>query len=235
MTLDELISCLSQDPAPDHLWAITTGFLASEGFDKVIRISTGPHGASVRTTMSTGFQDYYADKGYLLDDPFLDHCLTAPGPVATGEDYLADYGYLTDRGRALIQAAGEDGFRAGFSVGSPGHLMGRAIGWNVGSSLRRAEVEKIRKEKEPVIRLALLAVQDRLDGGTGTACLSPRERECLGLVADGLRIKAIAAELGIRPVTVELHLANARRKLGAANREQAVALAFGLRAPRRGG
>jgi DNA-binding NarL/FixJ family response regulator len=44
--------------------------------------------------------------------------------------------------------------------------------------------------------------------------LTAREREVLGLVADGLTSKAIATRLGISPRTVETHRENLMRKLG---------------------
>ncbi len=53
--------------------------------------------------------------------------------------------------------------------------------------------------------------------------LSPRERDCLAYVADGRRDSEIADLLGISDTTVRFHVDNARRKLGATNRAQAVA------------
>jgi len=53
--------------------------------------------------------------------------------------------------------------------------------------------------------------------------LTPRERDCLAFIADGKRDKEIAALLGIREVTVKFHIDNARKKLNADNRAQAVA------------
>jgi DNA-binding NarL/FixJ family response regulator len=55
--------------------------------------------------------------------------------------------------------------------------------------------------------------------------LSRREVQCLEGLAHGLDNSGIARELNIALPTVALHLINARRKLGAATREQAVALA----------
>jgi len=228
--LEEFVETISREAAPDALWQATLDFLALAGFDKILRVRAGTSGVTVRTTLSDGFQTFYRENSFQNDDPFLSHCMTSPVPVATGADYLDRYDYLNARSRELILSAAEDGFRAGFSVVAPVPEQKRALGWNIGSSLGRAEVEVIRREREPLIRLALMAVQDRLDGAEALrASLSARERECLSLIADGLRVKAIAAELGIQPVTVELHLANARKKLGAATREHAVALAFGRR------
>ena len=52
-----------------------------------------------------------------------------------------------------------------------------------------------------------------------------REWECLRLLAQGQRNKDIARSLSISTAAVELYLRNARIKLGAATREQSVALA----------
>lgn len=58
--------------------------------------------------------------------------------------------------------------------------------------------------------------------------LSIREQECLKLLADGRLNDRIAEMLNISPGTVEFHIRNARRKLGAATREQALAKAITL-------
>jgi two-component system response regulator DevR len=54
--------------------------------------------------------------------------------------------------------------------------------------------------------------------------LSPREREILSLLAEGLTGQAIATRLFLAPETVRTHIRNATSKLGAATRVQAVAL-----------
>jgi DNA-binding NarL/FixJ family response regulator len=56
--------------------------------------------------------------------------------------------------------------------------------------------------------------------------LTPRERQVLELVADGLPNKSIAAALGIGDETVKFHLGSILGKLGASNRTDAVRLAI---------
>ncbi|WP_176787888.1 helix-turn-helix domain-containing protein [Roseospirillum parvum] len=58
------------------------------------------------------------------------------------------------------------------------------------------------------------------------AALTPREVECLGWLAKGLRSDGIAERLGVARITVDTHLSNARRKLGARTREQTLVLAI---------
>lgn len=58
--------------------------------------------------------------------------------------------------------------------------------------------------------------------------LTRREAQCLEGLARGLDNSGISRELHISLPTVAMHLSNARRKLGAATREQAVARAVEL-------
>lgn len=56
--------------------------------------------------------------------------------------------------------------------------------------------------------------------------LTSREIECLNALADGLTNDGIARRLHISVPTVAMHLTNARRKLEAVTREQAIAIAM---------
>jgi DNA-binding NarL/FixJ family response regulator len=52
--------------------------------------------------------------------------------------------------------------------------------------------------------------------------LSPREREVLDLLAEGLGVAAIARKLYISESTAKTHISKIYDKLGAANRAQAI-------------
>ena len=71
----------------------------------------------------------------------------------------------------------------------------------------------------------LAAVLSTGADGSRMATLSPREREILQLLADGLTGQKIAEQLFLSPETVRTHVRNATAKLGAKTRVQAVALA----------
>lgn len=58
--------------------------------------------------------------------------------------------------------------------------------------------------------------------------LSPREREVLGLLADGLGVAAISKKLYISESTTKTHISKVYEKLGAANRAQALMTAMRL-------
>jgi DNA-binding CsgD family transcriptional regulator len=59
-----------------------------------------------------------------------------------------------------------------------------------------------------------------------TRGLSPRERQVLALLARGLTGEQIAERLVLSPETVRTHIRNAREKLGASTRVEAVTMAL---------
>ncbi len=67
---------------------------------------------------------------------------------------------------------------------------------------------------------------DRPSDGERPAALTRRESEVLRLVASGRTDREIAAALGIRPRTVEWHVANVLRKLRVGSRTAAAAHAI---------
>lgn len=56
---------------------------------------------------------------------------------------------------------------------------------------------------------------------SGLDSLTPREKQILSLVSDGLQNKQIAAEMGISKQTVKNHLSNIFEKLGTRSRTSA--------------
>ena len=56
--------------------------------------------------------------------------------------------------------------------------------------------------------------------------LSPRDREILALVVEGLTNKEIGRRIGLQEVTIKAHLRSLYRRIGAANRAQAVRIAL---------
>ena len=62
--------------------------------------------------------------------------------------------------------------------------------------------------------------------GGRTSSLSPREREVMHLMAEGLTAERIGSRIDVSVETVRTHVRNAIRKLGARNRVHAIALAL---------
>ena len=72
------------------------------------------------------------------------------------------------------------------------------------------------------------------DAAANDAGLSMREREVLGLLAEGLSNKELARALGVSENTIKTHLANLYAKLGVGKRTEALAAARRLGLDRSG-
>jgi DNA-binding NarL/FixJ family response regulator len=116
-------------------------------------------------------------------------------------------------------------------VGVDGFLEKTAGVRFVAEALRRvARGERVftrDQERAALSVLGRLARQTREASGA-KAHLTERELEILELVALGMSVKQVASRLRLSPRTVETHLAKLYRKLGAANRVQALSRAASL-------
>ena len=226
--LEELDSVAETDRADNarRIWDITAAFFGENGFDKLIYIDAGPGHFALQTTLADAWVARYQDLGYAEIDPFLSRCCVTFRPISTGIGYADMHQGLSPAQMNLIDEASNFGINAGFS--STIRLKGKRglAGWNIGSSLSRREVDTLRSHSEAVLRLAAQHAHDALERTRikTSALLSPREVQCLRLLAQGYRTKDIARALDLSTAAVELYLRNARRKLGAATREQAIAM-----------
>lgn len=229
--VEDLLTSMQTAKGTPAVWETAAAFFDACGFDRIIYLDMGSGRDRVMATMPDAWMAHYTERNLARIDPFMRYCAASLMPVGTGVDYLEEHSYLDPRERGFIREAAETGFRSGMScmirVKGP---MG-AAGWNLGSTMPRHQLEKVFARQGDVIRLAAHFSHEKLaqsDGAPETARveLSPRETECLQWLAAGLRTKEIADRMGIRPITVELHLRNARTKLGAQTREQALARAI---------
>jgi DNA-binding NarL/FixJ family response regulator len=118
----------------------------------------------------------------------------------------------------------DDDLYAALRLGAAGYLLKDMPP----AELVQAVLEAGRGEPRIAPRLARRMLAE-LDSGTAAAdplaALSAREREILGLVAEGLRNREIAERLFLSEATVKTHVRNVLKKLRFRNRAQAAAFA----------
>ncbi len=160
-------------------------------------------------------------------DPTLPRVVHNFVPFAwTAEDDLS----LPDQQRAWLSIERLRGVRAGIAIPVQDYLSGPAFislfSTSAGEAARIAvsrgsEMVALAIEFHCRAKMLLPAQAGRL------GALTDRELSCLRHAASGATLVETAGSLGIAPRTVELHFARATRKLGAANRINAVAIAIG--------
>ena len=133
---------------------------------------------------------------------------------------------LVVTGRADDQAVLES-IRAGVD----GYLEKTAGVRDIAETLRRvAAGERVftpEHEKGAIAELGRMVKGMRGSVEVGPA-ITDRELEILGHLSGGLSVKQVAKRLGLSPRTVEAHIAKIYRKLGVANRVQAISRAASL-------
>jgi DNA-binding CsgD family transcriptional regulator len=144
----------------------------------------------------------------------------ATAMMTEGDRVLGDHEWLRQLGRRLVaEAALADGW------GDPVAWLREALGFFD----QRGE-ERIASACRSLLRKAGAPVPRRRGEEATPAALrglgiTARESEVLGLLADGLSNKEIAARLYLSPRTVERHVANLAAKAGVERRSQLVAFA----------
>lgn len=232
--LDKLFDCRTVD----ERWTHVTGVFRAYGFDQVnyavLNTATEDRAdASVTqySTMDPGWIDHYLSQRLDLQDPHVRFVREFGYRPYYFDQAMVDH--LAPVERSVLQQAAEAGLRSQISVvfpGAPGEEAPTA-GMTIGSSLDAKDFRaSISGREQQLIALSMvfhsLSIGEVRRSQLDVAPLTQRERDSLRYVAAGLRVGRIADRMAISEVTVELHLRNARRKLGAATTPHAVALAI---------
>lgn len=193
----------------------------------------------VDTTMPRHWFERYVDSGYIAVDPGPERARAAVGPIWMSFDrqhWSYDWtGRLDDMADDLRQM----GIGASVVVPMaplPGHRFCLASFYVTADE---PDLEGWLQRQLPLLETASALIhyrcgsllrahglaQQKQDLDAIPSPLTDREREVLKWLSSGERVDRIAWRMSISARTVEFHAANARRKLGARTREQAVASA----------
>jgi DNA-binding NarL/FixJ family response regulator len=129
--------------------------------------------------------------------------------VLTSEDDPAEIAFAVEAGAGGI-----------VPLSAPVHVLIEAV--------RRVHAGGTLLPLEKVVELLRLAGQEREQQRAAQSILgqlTPREREVLQMLADGLNDFEAAQQLSVSPETIRTHVSNILRKLGAASRLQALTFA----------
>lgn len=233
---EDFVDALTPMPDVQTIWHHTERYVASIGYSGcslvLARMSADRvEGPTISSNFSDEFKTAYARGGLGQIDPFLLFgCNTLSAKQIVTND-LSSFPGATAAHRTFLECAAENGARN--NIGIPVRLRGpeQFGGWVLSNTDNTRQYARLHREHSTNAHLAsVLAFERMVAIGLGSApderLLSTRERECLLWLCAGLRVSMIAAKLAISESAVHLYLSNARKKLGAHTREQAIARAI---------
>jgi len=236
---------MNQSPAADFTTAIESapdlpqiaaacrGFVQTLGFEHFIfgfrtPISLTHPCQFILSGYPRAWREHYDRNSYLAIDPVITRSLGSILPFSWDELDKSD-----PRVAQLFREAAEHGLRHGFSVPVHG---GRGEG-GVLSLARPEPLPDALHERQRLFQQAqwfAAVLQTKLrslvfeEVTPDARPLTPRERDCLRLAAEGQSAQDIARALNIAERTVVFHLNHAEEKLGATKRQHAVARGVAL-------
>lgn len=227
----DFLSSLNDAGSVDDAWIATVALMRNFGASHICILAdfqeTDP---ILQSTSPSWIRDLYLSEVYPDHCLDLKQCLENKMPYFHGIEFEGCNQSLSAPRRRYLKEMSTLGIRSGTSIPIDIPSSKNRGVFDYRTNLGADEHIELMRERGATIHLAgLLAfekIRSLMDAEEARdICLTPRERECLLWLARGLRNDGIAHRMGLRPVTVEFHLANARRKLGARTREQALAIA----------
>jgi DNA-binding CsgD family transcriptional regulator len=123
------------------------------------------------------------------------------------------------KARAMWGEAAANGMRDGLTVTSPGSEGQVLVTRLITDQRQIRSVDRPLLESLAIVFATLrLRLHEQADDRPLNSVLTAREAECLRWASRGLTDYAIAEHLGVSAKTINFHIENARKKLGAPNR-----------------
>lgn len=231
----EVIDRLNRAITPQDICDGLTGFTSRYGLTSMIAGTLPPpneHKSDVQkrhllvSAFPPGWMERYLDQDYVHVDPVIRRIKCDLSPFLWSEAAPFANGAHVAAVKRLFGEAGEFNLKAGIAV--PMITLDGAI---AAVSLGGEIVDAPPAVRGMIGMISTFAIARAIDLRNQErkrehSRLTPREIECLKWAADGKTEWEISAILNVSEHTADKHLANAHRKLGAANRAQAVANAI---------
>lgn len=189
---------------------------------------SSPEIHSITNYSAEWFNDYF-EQGAQKVDPVVRYCFENTAPVRWDRLVLMEE-YMDPNGVALMQRASESGLVNGLSI--PIKAPSGEIAIFSLATGKSQDIERRLNQVLPVAHTFCVQLFDaymRIRAERQTvkeSALTSRERECLFWACEGKTTWEMARILEISERTVIFHLTSATKKLGAANRQHAVAKAI---------
>jgi len=198
--------------------AVHFDFIAVSGLD-IDRFRFG-HGRSIDTNLPPGYIDVYAAERLYENDPLVAASSNAEDVVCDADIFISHP--PSERLRQLLVSFGILN-RTLFPLRRGAHLYA-GITFSRTVPFDADEIDFLKRICEATHVAITKPLMDRF--AADTMKLSSGELICLRLASHGLTSERVAAESGYRVETVNTYIKSATKKVGAANRTEAIAEAI---------
>ena len=233
--LDDFLTRLAASRDGPAAWSAVSGFLGGLGFDKIVYMfgDWDRPGASAYVARSTVDDIWVAPHFKSLSpdrEPLLAYGCKSFAAARMGMAYAGRPDAVPKPHRFFMTRLADSGLRGVVTFPVRLRQGGPFGGWGLSRSMAEARpFEMLVAAHGREAKLAAFLAHERmndLSGGLPMPPLTAREADCLLWLARGKRLGEIAHLLGVSLPTIEFHLRNAREKLGARTREEAIAKAL---------
>lgn len=232
----DLLDRFSAVNKQEDLWKLANQVFAELGgcgltYASVDTRSLVPHW--VQSSLTDAWLNEYVDQAYHQVDPFLLDMRHEPiGNLAIGGD-MRRHEAPSEKALQLnwgLRDAGYTMMRSNLYAGDSRYAR-KCVTFCTSEDVALFDEAQVRKIRQAATMIAAFvspsnnSQNDAIARGIRHKTLSIRERQILGMLADGAHNAQIAHDLDIAEVTVRKTLLSARHKLGAKTREEALAIA----------
>ena len=189
------------------------------------------YGGKVAGNYPEEWRKHIYEMGWGEKHHICEHSKKSMKPIAWGMDITPTDPLSNIYGIKVVETA-YDAFGAKSAVTFPVHSFSgeQSGGISFVTDLNHKEFESLMKDILPLAQSAAILTHQRIqllskyNDSFAPPPLAPREKECVQWLANGRRTHQIAQRMGIKDVTVNLYIQNAKKKLRARTREQLIAL-----------
>jgi LuxR family transcriptional regulator, activator of conjugal transfer of Ti plasmids len=204
-------------------------FSESFGFSSFAYLKLGPKGVDLLSTYPAVWTEHYIGNRFEQFDPVVTASWTSKTPFAWG--LTGDIRPADSNAKKLFSDAAVFGIKYGITVpirGSRKQIAAFTVSTNDRAAVSRFSLERAK------ISLELAALQfhafastrlPRFMSNKQYSSLTRRQRACLSFASAGKSAKEVARIVGLKPRTVEHHIEEAKRRLGAHTLGHAIAKA----------
>lgn len=236
MRFEEFAESLPTLTSVGAVWKHTAAYSHALGFSNCTltlakKTPTGPQSANFFSNLDGKFCDVYSKEGLISDDPFLKFTCASLSAKKIANEGLLAFPNASAKHKIFLDITAQSGAPNGLGV--PVRISNQDVfgGWIFSCTDVGDIFDLLSEERGQETQLAAVMAYERmvaikLGEGDPVTSLSLREKECLLWLCAGFRSSMIADRLSISESAVNLYITNAKHKLGAKTREQAIARAI---------